>query len=47
MGSTARLGVDPFVYLRHVLDQVSVLSAARLDELLPDRFASSPFPSTG
>jgi hypothetical protein len=33
-----RLGIDPFAYLRHVLDSVSTHPYRLLDELLPHRF---------
>ena len=38
-----RLRLDPFAYLRAVLDLVSVHPASRLDDLLPDRWAAGPF----
>src|SRR5581483_9160499 len=33
-----RLGVEPWAYLRDVLDRVSTHPASRIDELLPDRW---------
>jgi transposase len=33
-----RLGIDPFAYLRDVLDRVSTHTARRVEELLPDRW---------
>jgi hypothetical protein len=40
------LGIDPFAYLRDVLDRVSTHPMSRIDELLPDRWkpAESPDP---
>jgi IS66 C-terminal element len=32
------LGIDPFAYLRDVLDRVSTHPHRRIDELLPDRW---------
>jgi transposase len=32
------LGVDPYAYLRDVLDRISTHPFSRLDELLPDRW---------
>ena len=32
------LGVEPWAYLRDVLDRVSTHPASRIDELLPDRW---------
>ena len=32
------LGVDPYAYLRDVLDRISTHPYSRLDELLPDRW---------
>jgi transposase len=32
------LGIDPFAYLRDVLDRVSTHPNSRIDELLPDRW---------
>ena len=31
-------GIDPFAYLRDVLDRVSTHPNGRIDELLPDRW---------
>jgi hypothetical protein len=39
------LGIDPFAYLRDVLDRVSTHPNRRIDELLPDRW--KPAESTG
>ena len=36
--SCKNLGVDPWAYLRDVLDRVSTHPASRIDELLPDRW---------
>jgi transposase len=36
-----RLGVDPFAYLRDMLDLVSTHPASRIEELLPDRWAAA------
>ncbi len=40
------LGIDPFAYLRDVLDRVSTHPNSRIEELLPDRWkpAESPDP---
>jgi hypothetical protein len=35
-----RLGVDPFRYLRDVLNAVSTHPAKDIDQLLPDRWAA-------
>jgi len=35
------LGVDPFAYLRDVLDRVSTHPNSRIEELLPDRWKSA------
>ena len=32
------LGVDPYAYLRDVLDRISTHPFSRLDELLPDQW---------
>jgi hypothetical protein len=40
VGTCRRLGLDPFVYLRDVCGLLRTLSAGRLDELLPDRWAA-------
>ena len=32
------LGIDPFVYLRDVLDRISTHPNSRLNELLPDQW---------
>jgi len=37
MQSSKRLGHDPFVYLREMLDRVSTHPADRITDLLPDR----------
>jgi transposase len=50
-----RLGVEPWAYLRDVLDRVSTHPASRIDELLPDRWeairrgreATTPAPVSG
>ena len=39
------LGIDPFAYLRDVLDRVSTHPHSRIEELLPDRW--KPAESTG
>jgi transposase len=36
--SCKNLGIDPWAYLRDVLDRVSTHPASRIDELLPDRW---------
>jgi IS66 C-terminal element len=36
--SCKNLGVDPWAYLRDVLDRVSIHPASRIDQLLPDRW---------
>jgi transposase len=42
------LGIDPFAYLRDVLDRVSTHPASRIEELLPDRWkAAEPIDSSG
>ena len=33
--------IDPFAYLRDVLDRISTHPANRIDELLPDRWQES------
>jgi transposase len=35
------LGIDPFVYLRYVLDRVSTHPACRIEEMLPDRWMAA------
>jgi transposase len=35
------LGVEPFAYLRDVLDRVSTYPNSRIEELLPDRWKSA------
>lgn len=40
-----RLGLDPFVYLRHVLGAVSTHPHRLLNELLPDRFGKTREPA--
>jgi transposase len=39
--SAKRHGVDPFAYLRDLLDRVSIHPASRIAELLPDRWSPS------
>jgi transposase len=38
------LGIDPFAYLRDVLDRVSTHPASRIEELLPDRWKPAALP---
>lgn len=40
-----RLGIDPFAYLRDMLDAVSTHPASRIEELLPDRWAAAQKPT--
>lgn len=40
-----RLGIDPFAYLRDMLDLVSTHPASRIEELLPDRWAAAQKPA--
>jgi hypothetical protein len=37
---TLLVGIDPFAYVRDVLDRVSTHPARRVEELLPDRWQS-------
>jgi transposase len=44
------LGIDPFVYLRDVLERISTHPARRIEELLPDKWkkeraAMTPIPA--
>lgn len=39
VGSCRRSGLDPWAYLRDVFDRLPGLSADRLDELIPERWA--------
>jgi transposase len=38
------VGIDPFAYLRDVLDRVSTHPASRIEELLPDRWKPAALP---
>ena len=41
------LGIDPFAYLRDVLDRVSTHPNSRIEELLPDRWKPAEWPDPG
>lgn len=44
--SCKSLGVEPFAYLRDVLDRVSTHPNSRIEELLPDRWKPAESPGS-